>query len=366
MNKLARSAVSRRDFLGVAVGAAITSSGIVCAQERGETLAAAAARKGMRFGMMLTPRDLDSPQAVAIVVAQSNLTGPCNALKWPQTNPTGPNADYALAERFAAFASEHRMALRGHTILWDKAPNLPRWVLAENWKRAGQWAAALEARARDLVTHFRGRVTLWDVINEAVRPNTGAPVGGPFYKALGRDFIDIAFHAAHESDPSARLMYNDYVVPGKPRHQEGILELISGMQQRGVPIDALGIQGHLWSNPTDADLHQWAGFLGEVRQLGLEINLTELDVIDNGLPGDPEDRDRLAGMRMRRFLDATLADPALRNIYTWSVTDKFEGVSRLNPRKDRLKRRPTLFDANFSPKPIFTAIRDALEAAPRR
>lgn len=358
---------TRREFLAATGFAALAvPAGLRPAFAVPAGLDAIARSKGMRFGMMLIPSDLKTPQIVEIVLSQCGLTGPCNALKWTQTNPSGPQADYSLAERFAAFASEHRMPMRGHNIIWDKTPNIPKWIIAQNWSRPGQWASALETRTRDLVTHFRGRVALWDVVNEAIRPNTGGPVDGPFYKALGRDFVDIAFHTAHESDPAARLMYNDYVVPGKPRHQEGILALISGMQERGVPIDALGIQGHLWSDPTDGDLKEWGNFLAEVRRLGLEINLTELDVVDNGLPGNPADRDRLAGVRMRRFLDATLEDPAVRDLYTWSVSDKFEGMSNLNPRTDGLRRRPAPFDANFSPKPIFASIRGALEAAPAR
>eukprot|EP00565_Helicotheca_tamesis_P000820 CAMPEP_0185735314 /NCGR_PEP_ID=MMETSP1171-20130828/24928_1 /TAXON_ID=374046 /ORGANISM="Helicotheca tamensis, Strain CCMP826" /LENGTH=69 /DNA_ID=CAMNT_0028405575 /DNA_START=84 /DNA_END=290 /DNA_ORIENTATION=- len=61
--------------------------------------------------------------------------------------------------------------------------------------------------------HFRGRIQLWDVVNEALAPD-GSLAQNVFYRKLGPGYIEDAFRWAHEADPNAILLYNDNKVEG--------------------------------------------------------------------------------------------------------------------------------------------------------
>ena len=74
----------------------------------------------------------------------------------------------------------------------------------------------------EVMTAFKGRITEYDVINEAFWiPGFDADGGssnGDGYRntflleKLGDDYIPFLFRAAHECDPDALLYLNDYLI----------------------------------------------------------------------------------------------------------------------------------------------------------
>lgn len=372
VNSTSRSAVAltRRELAGVALGggAALAAAHLLAtpatAQVR-DGLAAIARSRGILFGSMTSEKSLDDSAFRQLLRAQCDITGPINAFKWHVMSRASPRQDFSVVDRFVSIARKSGFLVRGHTLLWDKPQMLPKWVMAGSLRDPAEWEQALRARIDQVCGRFAGQIAIWDVVNEALKFN-GRPVNGPFAQALGERIFDIAFDAAHSNDPRATLIYNDYVMPEYPRMQDGILALLTGLRERGVPCQGLGIQGHVSRLASDSQYRQWRQFLAAVADLGLRIMITELDVTDTDLPAEASIRDVEGADLLGRFLEETLAERAVSAVMTWGLADRYEGLSYYRPRADGTKRRPTPFDTSLAPKPAYDALRQALADAPSR
>jgi endo-1,4-beta-xylanase len=148
-------------------------------------------------------------------------------------------------------------------------------------------------------------------------------------------------------------------------YRRSLLALIDMLLGQGVPVDGIGLQGHL---PTDApfDPDAFGRFLEEIAKRGLFIEITELDVNDNALPDDIDLRDRHVAEIYARFLDVVLANNAVRSITFWQLCDRasfyYSNAVYIEPSASR-RPRPLLFDLRLRPKPAFTAVIEALKRA---
>jgi endo-1,4-beta-xylanase len=132
---------------------------------------------------------------------------------------------------------------------------------------------------------------------------------------------------------------------------------------RRVPVEALGLQGHLAAFGPRVDQRKLHDFLGEVHARGLGLLVTELDVEDSGGPLDFSSRDRAVADETRRFLDVVLDAPNLRTVLTWGLSDRY-----LDPPDDwKLKLmgwrgRKLPYDAQFRRKPMWEAMMASFSA----
>ncbi|WP_164124523.1 endo-1,4-beta-xylanase, partial [Stenotrophomonas maltophilia] len=61
-------------------------------------------------------------------------------------------------------------------------------------------------------------------------------------------------------------------------------------------------------------------FVNEIKAMGLEFMVTELDVVDNKMPGPPDMRDMVAAARVHDFLGAIFAVMKPSAVLTWGIT----------------------------------------------
>ncbi len=234
-------------------------------------------------------------------------------------------------------------------------------------------------RIHTLVGRYRGLVHSWDVVNEPIEPKDGRPDGlrkAVFLETLGPGYLDLAYHAAREADPGARLVVNEYDIeldtPAHEARRATLLALLERMRRSGTPVDAVGVEAHLTSvGGPPFSAARLRRFLADIAGLGLEIQITELDVTDEQAPADPATRDRLTADAYRRFLDAALDEPAVKMIVTWGLTDRYSWIVRRETnqsrwRRDGLPSRPLPFDADLRAKPAYDAIAQAIAHAPTR
>ena len=132
-------------------------------------------------------------------------------MKWDATEPTRNVFTFERADAIVAFAAEHGMQVRGHTLVWHS--QLPSWV--SSIQDATDMRAAMINHITQVALHFRGKVVAWDVVNEAVADGGQALRATPFSQWIGARYIDDAFIAARAADPDARLYYNDYGAEGR-------------------------------------------------------------------------------------------------------------------------------------------------------
>ena len=309
-----------------------------------DSLRAYAAARGKWVGSCAAVPALEQDPAYARFLAeQFNMLTPENAMKFSALHPEPGRYDFAGADRLVRFARTNRMRVRGHTLVWDES--LPDWV-AKGTHTPEQLADILHEHIRTVVRRYRGKVYSWDVVNEALDDD-----GGPrasVWDDIGTDYIDRAFRWAREADPEAKLFYNDFDAESKPKKARAILGLVERLQAAGVPIDGVGLQMHLG---TDQPMADYAGLLHRFAALGLEIHVTELDVVSH-VPQTAEDLRRQAEF-YGAVARACLAEPACTSVGVWGFTDRYAF---------RKEKAPDILDADLKPKPAFEAMRLAFSA----
>jgi endo-1,4-beta-xylanase len=303
---------------------------------------------------------------------------PENELKWYVIRREPGKFDFTGADTLADFADKYGMAMRGHTLLWNRSRWMPPWVV--NYDFGTTPALTAEKMLRDHIktvcTRYGDRIFSYDVINETIAPATGELEESPFTKILGPDVVDICFHAAREFAPHAELVYNDYMgwAQKDAVHRAGVLKLLDRMKKSNLPVDTLGIQSHIGSTGTgvatgplsDVDQVEWRKFLDAVTAMGLNLIVTEFDVNDRYVEGDVAARDRAVADYAKAYLDILMSYPQLRYTMAWGIVDKYSWLQATSPRPDGLAKRPAPYDDNFLPKPLREAIVQAIAAAPVR
>lgn len=378
------TAVTRRDALAGAASAAALAAlpaPARAAAAPGPSLDALARLSGRSFGSAMGggaggpyTRQFADPAYRTLMAAECGVMTPENELKWSVLRKGGAASfDFSGADRLLAFAEANAMAFRGHTLLWHHPTYTPSWLAAHPYgaRPATEAARLIEQHVTTVCRRYGRRIASYDVVNEAVDPATGALRTTPLTRALAPvEAVDLAFRTARAAAPHAQLVYNDYMSWGTdPAHRRGVLALLEGFRARGVPCDALGVQAHI-GDPKPAttgfgarDERAWRAFLDQVVAMGYRLLVTELDVSDKGLPAAIPARDRAVADHARAYLDLMLSYPALDTIVVWVLADRYSWLQGLTPRADGQSKRPTPYDMDFAPKPLRTAIADALIAA---
>lgn len=333
-----------------------------------------ARNKNLIFGAAIRYDQLSKDKEYAQSVSKEcGILVPEWGLKWSVypyiLRPTPETFDFTAADWMLYFARMYHMKFRGHTLVWHLS--LPDWF--ENTVNSQNARTFLEQHIKTVVRRYKGRVHSWDVVNEAIEITDGHPDGlrkTPWLEFLGEDYIELAFRLAHEADPKAILVYNDYGLEYDIAEDEAkrnaVLKLLKRLKSRGAPIHALGIQSHLDAGGTNFNPKKFRDFLAEVADMGLDIMITELDVADTDLPKDIEIRDRIVAKTYSDYLKVALEQPAVTTVITWGLSDKYTWLNEFYPRSDGALLRPLLLDRNGQRKFAWNAIARAFDAAPSR
>jgi endo-1,4-beta-xylanase len=373
--------ITRRAALLGTIAAAACARGTVYSQAAEQGLQELASARGLDYGSMVTWKSWDGDDAInrddafsQLVLRECGLIVSAMEMFW-RLNSQSPGAmDFSGADDLVDWGVKHGKKVRGHNLLWHG--QTPGW-----YKSIGDKAYAekmLVEHVSGMCGRFAGRMHSWDVVNEILDPRSDRPDGlrdNAFLQQLGPGYVDLAFRTARQADPKALLVINDYNLEYDIDHNEKkrriLLALLDGMKQRGTPVDAVGIQSHLWLKERDRfDQDVLAAFLKEISDRGLAIMVTELDVIDSSAPGDIAARDAEVASMYKDYLSVALANPATKTVITWGLADPDSWISHYAidefRRADGLPPRPLPFDGEFKPKPAYFAIADAFKAAPAR
>src|SRR6266851_1014063 len=365
-----RPPMQRRSFVQLSLGA-LAASALPLSLKAAESarLREIAAAKGLLFGAAVSDPQLKRPELAALLAEQCSVLVAENQMKWRAAHPEQDRYDFTAADFFMDFAESHRIPARGHNLCWHE--HNPAWV--EATATSENAAGLLRSHIQTVAGRYKGHIHSWDVVNEAIRPdhhNHNDIVNSVWLKTIGEDYVELAFRAAAEADPSALLAYNDYDIetdaPEQEKKREAILAMLRRFRKKQVPIHALAVQSHLRPH---GDPLTWNGlnkFLKEVKKLKLEVYVTELDVDDQPFPADIPERDRLVSEIYRGYLENILRQKSVKAVLTWCLSDRDSWLQGFRPRKDGLPQRPLPFDADLYPKPAFAALRDAFAVAARR
>lgn len=346
------------------------------------SLDAAARQSGRRFGSAFAYGGSDddrgsfaNPAYASLLERECSILVPENEMKWQALRPAADSFDFTRFDAMVAYAVEKGFALRGHTLLWHQSKWMPAWERTHDFGSRPATGAnlLLTQHIQTICQRYDTAIASYDVVNEAVRPKDGELYETALSKALGgaQAALDTAFHTARSSARHATLVYNDYMSwePGNAAHRKGVLKLLEGFRVRDVPVDALGIQSHLVTQPSSdrarfASLEkEWRNFINAVVDMGYRLVVTELDVRDNHLPSDILIRDRAVADFTRAYMDLMLDYPQLDDILTWGMSDRYSWIEGFEPRVDRVARRPCPYDDRFKAKPMRDALFQSLTEA---
>lgn len=289
------------------------------------------------------------PQYREILAREFMILTPENAMKFERIQPEPSRYDFSQGDALLAFADANGMTVHGHTLLWHR--QLPGWLTQGDFSPE-QLKTILRTHIHTVVGHYNARIALWDVVSEAI-DDEGQLRDTFWLRGIGPDYIALAFQWAHEADPQARLLYNDYANEGLNKKSDAIYRLMRDLQRRKVPVHGVGLQMHL-SSEYIPDTEELARNMQRLDELGLEVHITEMDVRLRE-PTGPEALAKQAKI-YRNMLDTCLAADNCRSFAMWGFTDRYSWIPDFFPGWGAALP----FDEQFLPKPAYRALVERL------
>ena len=348
---------SRRETLFAAAGALGACAGAAVA--RPFSVLTIGTQKPVPFGAAVRPALLGTdPEYRNAILAYCDQIVAEGGFLFADLHPQRAKFSFDQADTVASFAMAHGLGLRGHTLVWYGV--MPPWT--EEIATAAEAEHELVRHIEMVVSRYKSSVRSWNVVNEPLRDEARrASDLRPliWQRRLGADYIGIALRAARAADPSAQLVLNEYDIEFTGERfrnkRAAFAELVRSLLDAGVPLDAIGLQGHL-KGELEIDKQGLGAFVSEMRKAGLEILVTELDVVDNVLPADTRQRDVQIAARANDFLRTIAAEAPLAAVLTWGISDRYTWVPMYFKRADGLPNRPLPLDQSYRPKPFMQVL----------
>lgn len=276
-----------------------------------------------------------------IFLANFNAAVTENAVKWHDMERRQGEVNYRIVDAILAWTTEHDIPLRGHCVFWGIPNRVQGWLKEMDDEALRQ---ALKDRALTMAERYKGRFAEFDLNNEMIHGNYYARRLGPgITKEMAQWF--------KQGDPDATLFFNDYDILTGNRLDDYV-KFIRDRLDEGVPMDGIGVQGHLHGDGFDPKALQDS--LDELAKIGLPIRITEFNM--------PGQRSRVYGKRdikltpeqeqgkakaLTEYYRICFAHPAVEGILMWGF---WEGANWIP--------QSSLYRRDWTPTPAAQAYRD--------
>lgn len=332
------------------------------------------------MGVGIHDRIFEHPDDWPLLLSHFDIVTPENGMKPAAVQPEQGAWRFDETDRFVEFALAKKLKVVGHCLIWAKDDRTPRWFSMD-----GDAPASREVLLERMKTHietvagrYRGRIAMWDVVNEALDDGGAYLRDSCWSRACGEEFIAKAFLHAHAAAPDALLIYNDYnnELDGK---REKMIRLIESLRAQKVPLHAIGLQGHYELDTVPFEAIEKT--LAAMQAMDMKVVVSELDIdviprgrwwadggaeraalsrhdpYADGCP--PEILQRQAEQYARLFRLFRRYSGTILRVSFWNLHD---GESWLNVFPWRRTNHPLLFDRQRQPKPAYEAVMRELVA----
>jgi endo-1,4-beta-xylanase len=339
-----------------------------------DSLAAAAARSGRFFGSAVRIEQLNAEADLRdAVLRECFYLVPEIEMNWNSIEPVYGELAFDRMDALATFAIVNRRRLRGHTLLWHLGT--PGWAVEmlrerRDWSIIARYFGSVIPRYGDVIEQ-------WEVVNEPLDP--GHRMDGlrenVFLTVFGPDYINRALTQARIFAPHGQLLINEFGLEYDQEQDKRylFLKLLERLRRENAPLDGIGLQAHLDLRKGRVSKPAIASFLHEVTSLGLSVIVTELDVKEADYVASADERDRLVGDEVRRYLDVVLSERAVLGVTTWGLSDRHSWLEITAADYERFPgawangngpglNRGLPLNAQMQRKPMYYAIRDALSS----
>lgn len=282
------------------------------------------------------------------------------SLPTPPLRPSDGSFDFRATDYAIDLGREFELSPQIRHLIWGAYFVLPGWL--KNGKHSqDELLQIIQNHVQTVVSRYKGKVAIWSVVNEPL----GDPSNPSFWEGrlAGSDWIALAFNTAHEADPNAYLILNDGGIEfsGAPKG-DAILNLVKDLKGKGVPINGIGFQMHLWAADfaTEEKLNSKIDGLVEnikkFEEIGVEVHITELDVDMQGVEGSEQQRLALQAKIYNRITRAAI-QVGVKHITIFGVRDSQSWLLSFYDHKNAI---PLLIDDNGNFKPAYYAFMSAL------
>ncbi|MBZ0319869.1 MAG: endo-1,4-beta-xylanase [Anaerolineae bacterium] len=320
------------------------------AQDTEVSLRVFAERNDIYIGAAAWTQHLDVPEHREILAREFNMFTPEHEAKFCMISSARGEYDFSRFDQLVEFAEENDMVIHGHTLIWHACS--PDWVENGDFSR-DEAIEILKEHITTVVTRYKGRIKYWDVVNEVF--DGAALRDTAWLRFIGPEYIEMAYQFAHEADPDALLLYNDYGAEDMNGKSDAIYEMAQDFLNRGIPIHGIGLQSHF--NVDSINFTSVAENIARIGELGLEVQFTEVDIKYLG-----ETDDEILRRQARdyyRLLEVCLDAENCTAFIVWGVSDRFSWL-RDPAYFDNPTVQPLLFSEDYQPKPAYFALMDLL------
>jgi endo-1,4-beta-xylanase len=334
-----------------------------------------------KMGCASTASELSLAPAKDLILKHYNMLTPGNELKpdsvldydatiaYLVENPndqTNPQVNIRAARTILEFARDNNIPVRGHTLVWHS--QTPDWFFRENYSTdsSASWVSK-EVMLQRMENYIKNLMELieetyptvefyaWDVVNEAIDPNTSTGMRNPgsnnttsgnslWMQTIGSEYIEKAFEYARKYAPEGcKLFYNDYN-EYEATKSNFIYNILKDLKDKSL-VDGMGMQSHWTMDYPSISMFETA--VRKYASLGLELQLTELDIkqpsnTESALAAQAE-RYKLL---MNKVVDLKDEGINITAVILWGITD----------RTSWLGGYPLLFDEEYKAKPAYYSI----------
>ncbi|KAK0710316.1 glycoside hydrolase superfamily [Lasiosphaeria miniovina] len=307
------------------------------------------------FGTAVDNPSLNN-QAYMKIVRDADEFGqitPANGQKWSNTESGQGRFSYGTGDAIANVPKQTGQLLRCHTLVWYN--QLPSWV-SSSFSR-DQMQRIITSHIQNVAGHYKGQCYAWDVVNEAMEDD-GKFRQSPMYKAMGVDYITHSFKTAAQTDPGAKLYYNDFNIERCCNAKiNATLVMLKTVIAAGARVDGVGMQGHsrVGKSPSKRELKDT---MAAFSQLVDELAYTEIDIRHTKLPTTAADREQQAKDYLE-VVGACLETPKCVGITVWDFTDQYSWI----PGQYSGEGEACLWDKSLNKKPAYTSVISLLQSA---
>lgn len=196
---------------------------------------------------------------------------------WGGYEPKEGDVKYESRRKAAELMISNGATVKGHPLCWHTA--CADWLLKYDNKTIME--KQLERINRE-VSAFKGVIDIWDAINETVIMPEFDRYDNAITRicnAYGRTtLIKEVFAAAHDANPNARFLINDFNLSDSYR------KVIDECLEAGIKIDAIGLQSH--QHQGYRGFKYFEDVLERFSVFGLPLHFTENTLISGAImPG---------------------------------------------------------------------------------
>lgn len=323
---------------------------------------------------------------------QGILLKDCNAIEcenetkpWDtmvQNGSTNTNVKVSLNSCAAIcdFCVQHGLGFRGHTLVWHSQTH--EWFFKENFSNNGGYvnSSTMDQRMESYIKNmFNAYATqypdldlyAYDVCNEVIYDGTASqgglrPTNGTegqngssaWVRVYGNNsFVEKAFTYARQYAPSTcKLFYNDYNEFANDKQNCIINTILKPLMAKGL-IDGMGMQSHLNCAASNAwgDTNSYLAAMDKYLNLGLDVQVTELDLSRDGGYTDQQQADKYKAI-FKHCMDWNASHPNGPNVTLVQVWGPNDNNSWVGTNNSGQPNYPLLYDGNNQPKSAYNAI----------